>query len=520
MPTFLSPEQAPISLTFLTFIALFLGVGIYSGLHQTETTEDYLLASRNVNPWFTALSAIATGNSGFMFIGLIGFTYQVGVSTLWLSIGWLIGDWIAWFTVHQRLREISEVVGSETISAFLGHTLPHHLPEALRELSGEPSREVPGNPSREVSGEISEGAIASATIPPLSGESHSRWITIVSALITLFFLGAYAAAQLQAGSKALTVIFGWDYSVGVFLGAIVVAIYCLTGGIRASIWIGSVQAVIMIGSMLLLLGVALTTAGGVPELLSQLRTIDAALLSPIPVNLQFGFLPFLLSWIVAGFGVVGQPHIMVRAMAIDSAENIQVARNVYLVLQTLFSVAAIAVGLASRVLLPDLMALGGDVELALPELATYLLPGLLVGLVLAGLFSATLSTADAQVLSCSAALTQDIFPKAARSLVWVRVGTLCTILVVLAIALLGSDSVFTLVTFAWAALAAGLGPLMVIRTLQRPVRPAIGVTMILTGVAVALLWRFGFHWSGSLYEVLPGMVASSLVYGLGNISGK
>jgi sodium/proline symporter len=486
MHDFLTSDQAPVSITFAVFILLFLGVGIYSGLQKEDTTQDYLLANRSVNPWLTALSSMATGNSGFMFIGLIGFTYQVGLAAIWLTFGWLIGDWIAWFVVHRRLREVSEEVDTETVSAFLGQDL-----------------ELVNN---------SVGAAVAANSQAGRKASMNRWITVLAALITLGFLGAYAAAQLQAGSKALNVIFGWDYSIGILLGAVVVGIYCLTGGLRASIWIGSIQAVIMVISMIVLVTVAVIASGGVDQLIVHLREIDPTLLHIIPENLRFGFLPFLLGWFVAGFGVVGQPHIMVRAMAIDSAENVKVARNIYLGLQAAFATTAIAVGLASRVLLPDLMAAGSDVELALPELANQLLPGLLVGLVLAGLFSATLSTADAQILSCSAALTQDIFPRAAGSYLLAKIGTVVTMLIILVIALLGSDSVFTLVTFAWAALAAGLGPLMVVRAFQRPVHTFTGISMMLLGIGIALLWRFGLHWSDAVYEVLPGMLTSALAY--------
>lgn len=457
-------EQAPISITFIVFITLFVGVGVYSGSRKKDTTEDYLLAGRDVNPWLTALSAVATGNSGFMFIGLIGFTYEVGISAIWLTVGYILGDILAWFAVHKRLREASEVSNSETISAFLGH-----------------------------------------------GASGGRWITIISALITLGFLGAYAAAQLQAGSKALSVLFGWDSWLGIVFGATVVAIYCVSGGIRASIWVGSVQSILMMGSMIVLSWVAIASTGGFDGLWSQLNHIDPTLTDVFPNDLRFGFLPFVLAWTVAGFGVVGQPHIMVRAMAIDSAEQVNTARNIYVLFNAVFSMAAAAVGLTARVLLPDLGGLA-DAELALPELAIALLPAILVGLVLVGLFSATISTADAQLLSCSAALTQDLLPRAGRSSLGAKLGTLTMVGVILLLALVSTDSVFVLVTFSWAALAASLGPVMVLRVLKRPLTAPVAVIMMTVGIATALIWRIGLGLSQDIYEVLPGMLASSAVY--------
>ncbi len=457
-------DQLPISITFIVFITLFIGVGVYSGSQKKDTTEDYLLAGRGVNPALAALSAVATGNSGFMFIGLIGFTYEVGISAIWLTVGYILGDMLAWLSVHKRLRKASEVTNSETVSAFLGH-----------------------------------------------GSDRGRWITVVSALITLGFLGAYAAAQLQAGSKALTVLFGWDSWLGILFGATVVAIYCVSGGIRASIWVGSVQSVLMMASMLLLSTVAIASSGGFGGLWSQLSQIDPTLTDLFPNDLRFGFVPFVIAWTVAGFGVVGQPHIMVRAMAIDSVERVNTARNIYVVFNAVFSISAAAVGLTARVLLPDLGGLA-DAELALPELAIALLPAILVGLVLVGLFSATISTADAQLLSCSAALTQDLLPEAGRRTWGTKIGTLTMVIVVLLLALVCTDSVFVLVTFSWAALAASLGPVMVVRVLERPLSATVAIAMMITGIATALVWRVGLGLSQDIYEVLPGMLASAMVY--------
>ncbi len=459
-------ERAPIAVTFFTAIALFIAVGLYSGTRKQDTTEDYLLAGRDVNPWFTALSAVATGNSGFMFIGLIGFTYQMGLSALWITAGHIVGDTLAWLTVHQRLRRVSGETKSETVSSFLGQ-----------------------------------------------GVSGERWVTPVSALITLGFLGIYAAAQLQAGSKALTALFDWPTGGGIAFGAVVVALYCVAGGIRASIWVGSVQSVLMMVSMIALAAVAIASCGGLSGLWAQLQDIDPGLVSLAPSGLAFGAVPFVLAWTVSGFGVVGQPHIMVRAMTIESVEGVSAARNVYLLFNAVFSVAAVVVGLTARVLLPELAL--GDAELALPELAMTLLPAVLVGLVLVGLFSATISTADAQLLSCSAALTQDLLPRS-----WVkatpyraaRLGTLLMVVVVVGIALVSTDSVFVLVTFAWAALAASLGTVMVVRVMQWRLTGWVAIAMMISGIGTALVWRVGLHLSADLYEVLPGMAVSGLVY--------
>ncbi|MGB3401300.1 MAG: sodium/proline symporter [Microcoleaceae cyanobacterium] len=452
-----------IAVTFVLFLLLFTGVGIYSATQNTNTTVDYLLASRNVNFWLTALSAMATGQSGLLFIGQVGFAYKIGISALWLTVGWAIGDYMAWLWIFRKLRILSETMNIETVSDFLGQETTQY-----------------------------------------------RWVTLISALITIAFLGSYAAAQLIAGSKALNAVFGWNYHLGIIMGTVIVCAYCFSGGIRASIWTDAVQGLIMIGSLILLFFVALTNCGGWGELWTQLDLINPDLINLNPSKLPWGFLPFFLGWVIAGFGVVGQPHIMIRAMAIDSPRNIIKAVNLKIIGGLINSGCAIGIGLTARVLLPNLLT-QGDPELALPYLAIELLPVSLVGLILAGLFSATISTADSQILSCSAALTQNIFPQIAHSYRWAKIGTLTITATVLIIALVGNNNVFALVTFSWSALASGLGPLLILRTLQKSVRIPVAVAMMLIGILAAFAWNLN-GLSNGIYEVLPGMLAGIFVY--------
>jgi sodium/proline symporter len=450
--------------SFLFFLASFVLVGLYSATRRKNTTEDYLLASRDVSPWLTALSAVATSNSGYMFIGLIGWTYSVGISGMWLMVGWVSGDYLAWWFVHRRVRIRSQREGWLTIPSFLG-----------KGLAG-----------------------------------GGSWVIRASAVIILLFLGIYAAAQLKAGSKALHVLFGWNISSGIFIGALLVVLYCMFGGIRASIWTDALQGALMLGSMSLLLFAATLETGGFRGLWTSLAAIDPVLTDPIPQNLKFGFAAYLVGWIVAGIGVVGQPHVMVRAMAIDSADHIHRARTIYVLYYTAFSAVCIGCGLAARVLLSP--GAGFDPEMALPLLSTGILPPILVGLLLAGLFAATMSTADSQILSCSAALTQDLFPRWSGSYWVAKAGTLFVTLVVLGIALGGSATVFSLVVLAWSALASALGPLLVVRAFDWPVDARTGLGMILAGLACMLFWRFGLDLSYSIYEVLPGMAGGFVCY--------
>jgi sodium/proline symporter len=461
-----------VAISFSVFILIFLGIGVYSATRKQDTDEDFLIASRSIGPWMMALSAVATNNSGFMFVGLIGSTYIEGVSGIVLIGGWVLGDYVAWLVgIPKALRARSEEMGVATIPSFLGWGIP-----------------------------------------------GGRIVVIIAGFIVLVFLGTYAAAQLTAGSKALHALFGWDTTIGAVVGAVIVVIYCFSGGIRASIWTDVAQSIVMFFAMIMLFIVGLNEVGGPSALWVQLEAIDPQLISFTPASAPFGLVMFAVGWLVAGFGVVGQPHIMVRAMTLDSPQNMPVARRVYFTWNIVFACGAIGVGLVSRVLLTE--TTGFDPELAMPTLSIELLPPILVGLVLAGLFAATMSTADSQVLSCSAAITQDIAPRPNGSHNYTRFGTIAVTAIMLAIALSGG-SVFGLVTLAWSVLASTLGPLLVAQSLGRPPRAGTAVAMMLGAFAAVLGWKYGLGYGPGLYEALPGMLAGTLIYFVGNaVTGK
>jgi sodium/proline symporter len=459
----------------------FVAIGVWSASRKKDTPDDYLVASRNVNPWLAALSAVATNNSGFMFTGLIAAAFTSGVSASWLMIGWIGGDWLSWYIVPKRLREQSARQGATSIPGFL------------------------------------------------AGEGRDRYaVAVVAGLITLIFLAIYASAQLVASGKALAAVTDADLRIGATIGAVMVAVYCFSGGIRASIWTDVAQSVVMIFSMLGLFVLALgeTESGG--GLLATLDSIDPKLTSWSKSGLEFGMVGYILGWFGAGFGTVGQPHVMVRAMAVDSPEHVPKMRRIYVAWYWIFAAGCIGVGLAGRALLDPATA-PADAAIAITSLADYdaefsllhtaqqlELPGVLIGLFLAGLFAATISTADSQVLSCSAAITQDIAPGAGKSYVVVKATTLGVTAFALAVAVIfgpNPDSgVFKLVTFAWATLASGLGPLMVIRTMRWPVSSTLALLTMLSGVAVSVVWNLGLDLSDHLYEALPGMLTGFAVY--------
>ena len=259
-----------------------------------------------------------------------------------------------------------------------------------------------------------------------------------------------------------------------------------------------------------LLLVALINIGGLKNLFHQLNLINTNLTTLVPSDLTFGFLPYLAGWIAFGLGVIGQPHIIVRPMVIASPHQIKTARRLYLSWYAIFSMCAIGVGLCARILLPELG--NSDQELALPVLANQLLPSIFVGGVLAGLFSATISTADSQVLSCSATLTQDINPAWKNKLNMSKISTAIIMIATVLIALYGTKNVYTLVILAWSALSVVLGPLIALKCINIKIGFKTSLTIMIGSLLTIILWRQQLNLSNDINEVLPGIVIALIIF--------
>ncbi len=453
--------------SFAFFLFIFITIGVLSTIVNRHTNVDYLLADHSVKPWLVALSAVATNNSGYMFIGMIGYTYSYGISSIWLMIGWIVGDFISSLLIHRKLRITAK---NERVLSFAG-------------------------------------AISKW------GNFNYTKLRAYLGIITVIFLGIYAAAQLNAGSKALHVLFGWDYKIGAIIGAIIVLLYCFAGGIRASIWTDAAQSFVMIFAMGLLCIVAIMEIGGISDLITKTTNISDSYISLFPQNLEIdsfiGPLLFVMGWFFAGIGVVGQPHIMVRFMAMDQPNNIGKVRAYYYSFYSIFYILTILVGIAARLLLPDIDSF--DAELALPTLANSLLPEILVGLILAGLFAATMSTADSQILSCTAAITRDFKDEKNPSYLITKLATVFVTFIALIIALYGSKSVFSLVLIAWSALAASFAPLLIIYVLDGKPSEKLAIAISVSGILTVILWKI-FGLDKYIYEIAPGILVGLLVF--------
>jgi len=458
-------DELLILFSFLLFMGIFAGVGIASMWVKQDTTDDYLVAGRGMHPALAALSAVSTWNSGYMFIGFIGFIFLQGYSAIWIAVVSTIGQLVAWIWLYKYIQK----EGSE---------------RNLRSLS--------------------------SLVSSKSGAPEAK----IAAVLSVFFLAIYAAAQLTAGGVALKSMLGWSEVTGILIGFVLVVAYCYAGGIRASIWTDAAQSgVMIIGSTILCL-VALGKVGGLSGLHDSLSTIDSNMVNIYPSGLKFGATLWIAAFFLGGLGVAGQPQVVSRVMTLKDDSDRKQAMVWFFVWQTPFIALMFLIGLATRAIFPEMLA--EDAETGLPRLAQSLNP-ILGGVILASIFAATMSTADSQVLACTAAITDDIKPEWNQDHGKTKKVTLVIAAFATSISLVGQqfpgfgDSVFALVVFAVYGLGGIFVPLILIRMAGYEPDSRHTISMMIAALMGVLVWTvlgFGEY----VFPSVPGMGAAFAVH--------
>ena len=448
-------------LSFLLFMGLFAGVGLASMRVKKDTTDDYLVAGRGMHPGLAALSAVSTWNSGYMFIGFIWFVYMTGLAAIWIAVVSTLGQVLAWLWLYKHIQQEGQRRGVRSLSSLVAS--------------------VQGAPEAKL-----------------------------AAVLSVLFLSVYAAAQLTSGGVALFAMLGWSKLTGILIGFVLVVAYCYAGGIRASIWTDAIQSCVMIVGSTMLAWVALGEVGGISGLFESLEKDAPALVSLTPPSLGMGISLWIFAFFLGGLGVAGQPQVVSRVMTLGDDNARKQAALWFFVWQTPFIALMFVIGLACRVVFPPEM--GFDAEMGLPLLAMEVLDPFFVGLILASIFAATMSTADSQVLACTAAVTDDIKPEWSQDhkktkMVTLAVAALATAISVGGLYIPGGDRVFALVVLAVYGLGGIFIPMLLIRIAGYEPDSKHAIIMMTSALIAVIVWRLtGLN--EHVFESVPGMGAA------------
>jgi len=430
----------PILIGFFIYLSIILVIGIWT-YRLTKTQEDFIIAGRRLNPVVAAFSERASGESSWLLLGLPAMVFTAGLIELWTAVGCICGIIAAWFIIAKDLRLKTEELNAITLPGFFSKNFGHE-------------------------NKINE---------------------IIATFIIIFFYSLYVSAQFNGAGKTLHTTLGIPHLNGIIIGAIVIIFYTLMGGFLAVAWTDFLQAILMIVTL-----VGLPIVGFI-ALLNGGYNIDFALSSlwgnlngwPAIAGVIGG-----LSW---GLGYFGQPHTIVRFMAIKDPERVRISRNIAIAWSIPAFFGAFFIGVVGK----GLVASGTliDSEFLMPHLATSLLPLWLAGILISGAIAAMMSTADSQLLVASSALSEDVYHNIFRrkisektQLMASRIITLIVGASAFILAIKSQTLIYTMVSYAWSGLGASFGPALLL-SLKWKKTTKYGVTAgMLTGALSTVIW--------------------------------
>ena len=458
-----------ISITVYMGLMVLLGVLAY---RRTSNIGDYMLGGRGLGPAVAALSAGASDMSGWLLMGLPGAMYSFGLSSGWIVIGLTIGAYLNWLLVAPRLRVYSSVAEDAI-------TIPDFFEKRFKDRSG--------------------------------------MLRIFSAAVTLIFFTLYASSGFVAGGRLFNAVFDVEYVTGIWILALVIISYTFIGGFLAVSWTDFVQGLIMLFALILVPAIALTATDGVSNALSTIQSIDSALLDPFTGQSLIGIVS-LFAW---GLGYFGQPHIIVRFMAIEKVADIKKARRIGISWMVFTVVGAMSTGLFGLAYYTQRGLQIDNPENIFINLSDLLFIDLVTGILLAALLAAIMSTISSQLLVSSSAATADFYQtfirKQASDRELVTVGRLTVLLVALLsiwLAFGADDSILNLVGYAWAGFGSAFGPLVLFSLFWKRTTKQGALAGMVVGAAVVILWKnyatLLFGSIGELYEMIPAFTLSVL----------
>jgi sodium/proline symporter len=442
-----------------------LWIGLYYYRSQ-NALSDYILGGRSLGPWITSMSAEASDMSGWMLMGLPGFAYSIGVSAFWTAFGLAMGTYLNWHFVSRRLRNYTEVANNSL-------TMPDYLRNRFHDTN--------------------------------------NIIRLISAIFILIFFLIYTSSGFVAGGKLFEIVFGMEYFPALILGASVVVCYTFLGGFMAVCWTDFIQGCMMFLAIVCVPLAGVISTGGLDAVLTRATAITPQILDLVPDKGTAGIIA-IISSVGWGLGYFGQPHILVRFMAISNPQELKKATHIAMIWVIISLAAAVSVGIVGKAFLTTPLV-GADAEKVFLIMSEKLFPPFVSGLIWSAVLAAIMSTASSQLLVTASAISKDFYHAFIRQsanekeLIYV---SRATVLIVAAIAIVlaldPNNYILTMVAYAWAGFGAAFGPTILLSLFWKRMTKNGALAGIITGGLTVLIWK-QFGWFG-LYEIVPGFLLS------------
>lgn len=448
------------------YFLLMIAIGIYAYRKSTSNSNEFLLGGRKLGAAVTALSAGAADMSGWLLMGLPGAMFLTGFSASWIAIGLTIGAYLNYVMVAPSLRVYTEKADNAI-------TIPDYFEKRFRD--------------------------------------HSRLLRLISGIVILVFFTLYTSAGMVSGGRLFESAFGMEYNTGLWATSSVVVLYTFLGGFLAVSLTDFVQGTIMVLALVLVPIVVFTQLGGVQPVFDTIRASDPKYLSFFEGTTTIGILS-LVAW---GLGYFGQPHILVRFMAIDHVKQLKSARRIGISWMMLTVGGAMMVGLVGIAFMQSKGQTISDPETIFIYFAQNLFHPLIGGFLLSAILAAVMSTISSQLLVTSSSVTEDFYKAFLRKnasqkelLLVSRLSVFLVAIISFLLSLSPNESILNLVGHAWAGFGSAFGPLVLLSLLWRSTNKYGAIAGIVVGGLTVLLWTYLDHPWKEMYSMIPGFILS------------
>ncbi|MDH3339234.1 MAG: sodium/proline symporter [Gammaproteobacteria bacterium] len=461
--------MSPVIAVMIIYLGLLAAFAIWSR-RETGTLKGFYLAGKKLPFWVVAFSTNATGESGWLLLGLTGMGYAVGAQAYWVVVGEILGIWLSWTLISRRLKRLSD-------------------------------------------------AHEAITVPDvLAAKFKDRWHLIrgVAVIIILTMVTTYVTAQMVASGKALNGFVGIDYEIGVVVGSAIIIAYTFVGGHKAVSYTDVMQGLLMLLGLIFVPIVAVNAAGGWDSVMSNLAAQDPKLVSMFSLTEGgVGGWVAAASFVAIGLPFLGVPQLLVRYMSAKDENELRKARWVSVFVLLFFTFGAVTAGIAGRALFPGLE----DPEKIFPTLSSELFSPLVAGVLLVIVLAAIMSTADSLLLLASSAIVRDTMQQLLGSKKtdhqlagYGKIVTILIGIVGIAVAIPDAKFIFDFVLYAWSGLGAAFGPTLICLLYYKKTTWAGVVAGMLSGFVTSIVWVEQFkEQTHDLYEAIPGFIAGLAV---------
>ncbi len=457
--------------SFMGYLILIIAIGIYAARFSSRGISHFFIGGRKMSMFVVAISAVVSGRSAWLLLGVTGMAYEIGFSALWAVVGYTVVEFFLFFFYAPRIRCFSEQRDCITVPDFFAERFNDK-----------------------------------------NGVLRSVVVTII-----ILFMIAYVSAQLVAGGKAFESSFQLTQNQGVMVTTLIVLFYTMVGGFLAVSLTDTIQGILMVLALLILPAVAIIDMGGLGSFFTQASGLgDGQFFNPLALTIGA-----FIGFIGIGLGSPGNPHIIARYMSIKDPKKLRVVASVGTTANVLMGLGAILTGMVGRVYFPDVSLLpGGDQENIFPVMANHHLHPVMFGVVIASIFAAIMSTADSQLLVAASALVRDIYEKLihrtkkvsqARLVLLSRLVVILLVVLALLLGLIAEQLVFWLVLFAWAGLGAAFGPTSILALFWKGATKKGILSGMVSGAATVIIWNRVPALEAFIYELVPGVIVAFAV---------